>query len=192
MILDAFETLLDRTPPAWLRKIETAALMGVFAKAFDVEAPGLEDLPADETLFAFREFTAACMEAALVDEEMAATYRARLGAEAHELGRKIRTSVPMRPSSMFRLVKFFYRGIGIDLSGELPGSLKFGACSFAQRYTTGDCQLMAAFDEGFMCGAMGVEGALRFKCRLTEGASCCCASFGTESEEPESPDSVQA
>lgn len=178
MMLDAFETLFDRTPPAWLRMFEVAALMGAFAKAFDVEAPELEDMPADKALAVYREFTAACMEAALVDDEVAAAYRARLGAEARELGRKVRAVVPVRPASAFRLVRFLYRGIGIELSGELPGAVQFGPCSFSQRYTPADCWLMSAFDEGFMCGIMGIEGQLCFDCRLTEGAPCCRAQLG--------------
>lgn len=177
-MLDAFETLLDRMPPAWLRKFEAAALMGVFAKAFDVEAPELEDMSADGALSAYREFSAACMEAALADAEVAAAYRTSLVSEAYEFGCKVRTAVPMRPASAFRLVKFLYRGIGIELSGELPGTVQFGPCSFAQRYTSADCWLMSAFDEGFICGIMGIEGQLCFDCRLTEGAPCCRAQLG--------------
>lgn len=178
MMHDAFETLLDRTPPAWLRKIEVAALMDSFAKAFDVDPPRLDYLPADEALAAYREFTAACMEAALVDKEAAKDYRARLGKEARELGSKIRASVPMCYSSAFRLVRFLYRGIGIELSGELPGTVRFGPCSFAQRYTPADCWFMSAFDEGFMCGIMGIEGELCFECRLTDDSPCCRAQLG--------------
>lgn len=175
MTFGILEKLLDRTPPAWLRKIEAAALMGVFAKAFDVEPPELEDMPADQALAAFREFTAACMEAALADAEVAAAYRTRLGKEARKLGRGVRAAAHARNANAFRLVKFLYRGIGIELSGELPGAVRFGPCSFAQRYTPADCWFMSAFDEGFMCGVMGIEGELRFECRLTEGAACCCA-----------------
>ena len=197
-------------------------LMGAFAKAFDVEAPALEDLTADEALAAFRAFTAACMEAALADEEVAAAYRASLGAEARALGRKVRAAAPIGSEQAFLLVRFFYRGIGIELSGERLGAMvderlgamagerpdsfscypsgerpgamaderpcdpstsqaiavRFGPCSFSQRYTPEDCRFMSAFDEGFMCGIMGIEGDLRFECRLTEGAACCRARLG--------------
>ena len=47
-----------------------------FAKAFDVDPPAVGNLTADEALIAFREFTAACMEEALADEQLAAAYRA--------------------------------------------------------------------------------------------------------------------
>ncbi len=178
MAPNPLEKLLEGDPPSWLRKLEVAALMGAFEKAFDVEPPGLEDASAETALAAYREFTAACMEAALEDEQVAAAYRERLGAEARELGRKVRTVVPVGPSSAFRLVRYLYRGIDIELAGELPGAVRFGPCSFAQRYTPADCWFMSAFDEGFMCGIVGVESALRFECRLTEGAACCRAQLG--------------
>lgn len=175
MMLAAFETLLDRTPPAWVRKYEVAALTGAFAEAFGVEAPDMEPLSADEALSTYREFTAACMETALEDAALAEAYREQLGLSARELGAKVRAIVPVRRESAFRLVRFLYRGIGIELSGEVPGDVRFGPCSFAQRYTPADCYLMSAFDEGFICGVTGVEGKLSFTCRLTEGAASCCA-----------------
>lgn len=180
MILGAFESLLDCMPPAWLRKAEVKTLMSAFAKAFDVEPLNLDNMPADEALAAFREFTATCMETALEDREVAIAYRECLNAESRALGHKVRFAVPVRPSSVFRLVKFLYRGIGIDLSEDTPGTMCFGPCSFAQRYTPADCWFMSAFDEGFMCGIMGIEGKLCFDCRLTEGAACCRARLEQE------------
>lgn len=179
MMLGAFETLYDGVPPAWLRKIEAKVLMDVFADAFDVEPPEVGHLDASGALLAFREFTAGCMEAALVDEQMAWRYRDRLGDRAYRLGNKVRTALRVRPSQAMRIVRFFYRGIGIELSGELPGALRFGPCSFSGRYTPGDCWLMSAFDEGFMRGMAGrADAALAFTCRLTEGGTHCDARFG--------------
>lgn len=185
MMLASFETLLDVTPPAFARKFEVAVLMGVFAQAFDVEPPAVGDASADEALRMFREFTAACMEAALVDEAAADQYRMRLRAAAVRLGAQVRTTLQPRPSSTFRLVQALYRGIGIELRSAsqdciapyFPRDLEFRSCSFAQRYSAGDCWLMSAFDEGFMCGVAGVDAQLSFACRLTEGAPRCQARF---------------
>lgn len=189
MILASFETLLDQVPPAWLRKRESAELMRVFAAAFDVTPPAMGSLSADEALAAFREFTAACMESVLVGEggsrrsptpeafEAAGPYRARLSEEAVALGDMVRKAIPVRPSQAFRLVRFFYRGIGIELTGEVPGEVRFGPCSFALRYTPFDCWFMSAFDEGFIRGVTGIDGTLAFSCRLTEGAPSCRARF---------------
>ena len=63
MILAAFEKMLSWPPPAWVRKVEVAVIMGVFADAFAVDPPAVANRSADEALAAFREFTAACMEA---------------------------------------------------------------------------------------------------------------------------------
>ena len=185
MILASFETLLDVTPPSFARKFEVAVLMGAFAEAFDVEPPAVGDLTADEALRAFREFTAACMEAALADEATARKYRARLREVALRLGSQVRSMLRPRAASVFRLTQALYRGIGIELRGDsqscvapyFPGALEFGPCSFAQRYTSADCWFMSAFDEGFMCGIAGVDAQLSFSCRLTEGATCCRACF---------------
>lgn len=175
MMRTALERFLDGTPPPWLRLFETAALMGAFGKALGIETPALEDVSPGEALVIYREFTAACMEIALEDERVASFCRTRLSEEARALGRKVRHAFPLRRAHAARLVKYLYRGIGIQLEGELPEAFCFGPCSFAQRYTPQDCWLMSAFDEGFICGIMGIEGTLRFDCRLTEGATCCRA-----------------
>lgn len=178
-MLGAFETLYDRVPPAWLRKVEAMALAGVFAEAFEVEPPDMRNMGAAASLDAFMEFTAACMEAAQVDEALAGRYRERLGAGAIELGVRVRKMLLMRPSAAFRVTRFFYRGIGITIEGSIPGEIRFCPCAFAARYTPEDCRFMSAFDEGFMRGISGMGSAdLVFSCRLTEGASCCRARFG--------------
>lgn len=169
---------LDGKPPAWVRKVEVAVIMGVFAKAFDVEPPSLEALSADEALHVFREFTAACMEAALADERFAEMRRERLREGGLALGSQLRETLHVSPASSWQFTRFAYRGIGIDLTGDRAGSLQFGPCAFAGRYTPQDCWFMSAFDEGFICGVTGSEGPLEFSCRLTEGAPCCRARIG--------------
>ena len=157
------------------RKLEVAVLMRAFARAFDVEPPRTA------TLSAFRSFTAACMEAALADACVAERYRTRLGEEACCLGARVRSIPGVWIIGASRITRLLYRGIGIELHGDLPGSLEFCPCYFSERYTPADCWFMAAFDEGFMRGISGCEGAnLVFRCRLTEGASRCCARFGSE------------
>lgn len=176
-MLAAFEKMLGWPPPAWVRKVEVAVIMGVFAKAFDVEPPACEDLDADEALSAFREFTAACMEAAMADGQVAGAYRERLGAGGLALGTQLRSTLRVRPSSAFRFAQFLYRGIGIELVRDEEGGLRFGPCSFAQRYSPDCCWFMSAFDEGFLQGLLKTSARLAFSCRLTEGAPCCRAQF---------------
>ena len=176
-MLAAFEIMLGWPPPSWVRKVEVAVILGAFAQAFDVDPPATEDLSADEALAVFREFTAACMEAASVDEQLTAVYRARLGASGLRLGTQLRDLLNVRPSSSFAFAQFVYRGIGIELSADESGGLRFSSCFFAERYTPADCWFMSAFDEGFLRGIMSVEGKLSFSCRLTEGAPCCRAKW---------------
>lgn len=156
-------------------KIEIALLMDSFSRAFGVNPPSLKGTSANNALWIYRDFTAACMDIALEDMDVADVYRARLGKEARKLGCKVRAVVPLRSEGRFHLIRFLYRGIGIELAGSLPDDVRFGPCSFARRYEPANCWLMSAFDEGFICGIMGIEGMLRFDCRLTEGATCCRA-----------------
>ena len=180
MILGAFDLVLDGTPPVWLRKLEAKVLMRTFAQAFDVEPPSLDNMTADEALATFRIFTAACMEAARSDKHTEAIYRARLRTHALTLGRKIRMATPIHPASAFSLIRYLYRGIGINLEAESSENMRFKSCSFAQTYTPADCWMMSAFDEGIMCGILGIAPTLRFEYRLTEGAACCRAHFEQE------------
>jgi len=167
---------MDGTPPETVRKIEIGMLMQAFANAFGVEPIPVEDLSADQALSTFREFTAACMETVPVDTPAFETYRTRLRAEAYKLGSKGRDYLSLKPKKVFKAVRYGYRGIGIEIEGELPGTIHFTACSFAQRYTPADCRLMSGFDEGFICGVAGYpEGSLEFSCRLTEGTAECTA-----------------
>ncbi len=176
-MLAAVEKMLGWPPPAWARKVEVAVIMGVFAQAFDVEPPAVGELSADEALLVFREFTAACMEAALEDDQVAALYRQRLGEGGLRLGSQLPATLRVRPSSAFPFAQFLYRGIGIELTSDEAGALRFGPCSFAQRYSPRCCWFMSAFDEGFLRGLLGTDAQLVFSCRLTEGAACCRARF---------------
>ena len=177
MMYEALQKMLGWAPPAWVRKVEVAVIMGTFADAFGVDPPAVANRSADEALAAFREFTAACMEAALEDERAAAYYRERLGAGGLALGSQLRSALNVSASSSFPFAQFLYRGIGIELTSDEAGGVRFGPCSFAQRYSPECCWFMSAFDEGFLRGIMGVDARLEFSCRLTEGAPCCRARF---------------
>ncbi len=163
---------------ALIRTLEVRLLMRTFSEAFCVEPPKLKGLSADQSLRMFLEFTAACMEIAQGDERLAHYLRTRLGAGARLLGKRVRTLCPLPTTKRFALARWLYRGIGIELSGTPPESLRFGPCVFASRYTAGDCWFMSAFDEGFLRGLWSLDEAdLVFSCRLTQGANCCRAHF---------------
>ena len=171
------QRLLDGRPPSWLRKIEVRVISAVFAKALDAQAPSMRTRNAGEALIALQEFSTARMEASLAGG-LAQTHRARLGQRARTLGTWIRRLAPMSQATRAHLVRYLYRGINIELVGFMPGELRFGPCSFARYYSPACCALMSAFDEGFICGIMGLSGPLVFETRLTEGATCCFAFIG--------------
>ena len=170
-------TWLEAEPPEAVRRVEVAALLAVFADAFDVRPPSTECLTADEALYVFREFTAACMEAVLAGSPDAERwYARRLGRRARRLGEGARAVMRVREGDAMAVTAWFYRGIGIDLLGQLPGDLCFARCYFAGRYSCDCCRLMAHFDEGFMHGICG-GGSLAFSTRATSGAPVCDAVF---------------
>lgn len=164
------------TRPAPWTRLEVGVLLRSFGRAFGVQTPSIAGLRASEALDAYRSFSATCMELALERGEVAVLLRGRIRDEAFLLGSRIRRLLPVSPAGAFALARLLYAGIGIELSGTLPGNLRFGPCSFADRYTPRDCWLMSAFDEGFLSGLAGcADGRLAFSCRLTEGAPCCLA-----------------
>lgn len=169
--------LLDGTPPAWLRALETRVICRTFAQALEVGPPTLRGLSAEAALRRLHAFTAAELGAARASGD-ASRVRQRLGVRARRLGAVIRRVLPLSQANRQRLVRYLYRGIRIEVEGAMPGELRFGPCSFAQAYTPAHCALMSAFDEGFICGVVGIEGSLSFVCRLTEGAACCRAHIG--------------
>lgn len=173
-MLALLKRVLEGSPPNWLRKAEARVIRNVFAKAFDVDAPSMRVLPAAEALAVLREFTAATMEASLASGRASAC-RERLGTRARALGTRMRRMLPVKQDVREKLVQYVYRGIDIELRGCIPGELRFGPCSFAQCYSPACCALMSAFDEGFICGLMGLSGPLEFESRLTEGEACCLA-----------------
>ena len=175
-MFSVIERLLSGVPPAVVRVLEARVICRVFAKALAVEAPSLRGLSAKEALGALQTFTAAQLEASVASGQAAQT-RQQLGMRARRLGQLVRHLVPLSQQGRQHLVQWLYRGIQIELTGTIPGELCFGPCSFTRAYTPASCALMSAFDEGFMCGMMGLDGPLTFHCRLTEGAACCRASI---------------
>lgn len=167
---------LDRPFPDIVRRVGIQALCLTFARAFDVEPPDVMRCPAERALGAFREFSAACMEEALVSPAYAADRRERLGQLACELGAKVRKVLQPRDDERMDLVRALYAAIEIDVVGQIPGELRFRRCYFSTRYTPALCSFMSAFDSGFvggLCGGVGLE----FTERLTAGAPCCRAAY---------------
>lgn len=168
--------LLKRGVPEWVKPVGIHVLLGTFAKVFDVEAPRVAGLSQGAALFAFREFSAVCMEEALVSSDYAARKRSELEARARVLGERLCRLLGPRDEELRGLVALLYAVIGIDVELDNAGMLRFQRCSFSERYSPGLCAFMSAFDSGFVGGLCG-GGTLVFESRMTEGAPCCRAAL---------------
>ena len=167
--------LKKETVPPRLQIIEVRCILKTFSGAFNQKAPSVYGSSAKQALDLMICHTARQMEEAQ-QSGRAAEYRARLGEESQKLGRFLRRLLDVKPHEAFDVLAYVYRGIGIHITGSLPGSLVFNECSCAVRYSEEDCWFMAAFDEGFMRGLLG-DGTLTFEQRITQGAPCCKACF---------------
>lgn len=167
---------LGKALPGPLRTIGVQVLCNTFAQVFDVKAPNVASLPPSSALWAFREFSAACMEEALASPEYAAGKRADLEVAARELGAKLRMALKPTDEELPLLVHALYAAIEIEVSAQVPGEFTFHRCFFAGRYSPELCAFMSAFDSGFVAGLCDGSG-LVFLTRITEGAPCCRARF---------------
>ena len=165
---------LNSPLPTKLKSTFAHVLCSTFASAFDVEPPLLLNKKPDEALYEFREFSAACMEAALESPQYAANRRAALEKSAADLGAAVHTVLKPHDEELMNLIAYLYAAIGIGVTGTVPGELTFHRCYFSKRYTPELCAFMSAFDSGFVSGLCG-GGTLTFDTRITEGAPCCHA-----------------
>ncbi|MDO4533020.1 MAG: hypothetical protein Q4C36_04790 [Coriobacteriia bacterium] len=171
-----FPLSLDKPLPDAARSVVVQVLLGVFCRVFDVRGPAVATLPANQALRAFREFSAACMEAASVSSAFAQSRRAELETQAYRLGSRVRAALAPTDAELMPLVSWLYSAIDITVVGSISGELVFQRCSFSVRYTPELCAFMSAFDSGFVGGLCG-GGALAFSERITAGAPCCRALY---------------
>ena len=166
--------LLNVELPDVAKKMVVQRLMNLFADTFDVEAPCIKHVPYERGLWAFREFSAVCIEEALADAAYARAKAAELERNALDLGSKLRAIVRPADDALVDFVSWGYRIIGIEVTGSIPGELVFSRCYFAERYVPAVCALMSAFDSGMVCGFSGCD-RLMFSTRITQGCDLCRA-----------------
>lgn len=163
----------ERHTPETVRRAQLQILMGVTARAFRAPGQRLWTRPWGDGLRAYAEYTRAHSRDADVDPE-------RLYALAYALGIKIRRVTGFRDAAdLERLVFWLYQGIGIAMSGTLPGEIAVSGCYFSAFYAPEQCALMSHMDSGIVGGIMG-GGKLRFTERLTEGSRRCRACLRRE------------
>lgn len=165
---------------ALFRRIEIQLLTNLTARALRQKPRRTWTLPNDEALHAYAVFTRDQLQQSPPDDELLR----RMTAEACTMGRLLRRVFFLRRQrDIEQFVVALYRGIGITLEGQLPGTLCFSRCFFSRYYTPEVCLAASALDEGIMRGLTG-GGRLRFQQRITEGCACCKATFLNDDTKP--------
>ena len=158
----------ERHTPEIVRRIQLQILMNVTAKAFQAPPKRLWTRTWRKGLREYAEYTLDCSRRMDADSE-------RLYALSYALGDKLRRATGFTEASdLRRLVFWLYRGIGIAMSGELPGEIAVSNCFFSEYYVPPVCALMSNMDSGIVGGVMG-GCRLVFSQRITEGKLCCRA-----------------
>lgn len=156
------------------RRIALQQLMNLTARALGKPAWRLWTRPIDEALHLYAEYTRDHLQDG-IDKPLLR----RMNEEAYRTGRFLRRLFFLRKQGdIEKFTVALYHDIGIQLEGHLPGQLCFRRCFFSRYYTPSVCLAASALDEGIMQGLSGRPAArLRFTQRITQGCSCCLASF---------------
>lgn len=92
-----------------------------------------------------------------------------------DLGKRLRLITGLvETEDLKQLVFFLYKNIGIEMSGNCPGTIGVSTCFFSDYYDPEQCRLISAMDAGIICGILG-GGKFGFSQRITEGCTCCRA-----------------
>lgn len=157
-------------PSALADRIKLQILLAVTARAFGKRGKLILPYPREKALREYAAFTGACMETGEVSLK-------KLYIEAYKLGKLVRSLSGLETEEeLHRLLFSLYRGIGIDMRGEVSSGLVVKSCYFSREYTPRQCAVMSAMDSGIVAGLFG-RGRLYFECRITEGYPECRPCF---------------
>lgn len=165
---------LNMFMPKGIRGQKLAELTSITAKAFGREAPEIAGKTSEECLRIYAEFTAQAAADAI--RECDGDAQRRLFEGALEYGKKLRQQLGITSEEQFGLAcELLYRAIEIDFKWRSAGQITVSRCFFAEYYSPEVCRVMSSMDAGLVAGLSG--GRLSFSQRITEGNSCCLASF---------------
>lgn len=163
----------ERHTPEIVRRAALRILMRTTARPFRAQGKRLWTRSWKDRLQEYAEYTREHSLDPGVDP-------ARLYALSYALGERIRRVTGFRDDAdLRRLVFWLYQGIGISMSGELPGEITVSDCFFSDIYAPEQCRLMSSMDSGIVGGVMG-GGRLVFTERITEGHGHCKACLRRE------------
>lgn len=128
-------------------------------------------LSAEDTLHAFRDFTANVR----VEPAASPAVSQRLFDMAYGYGKWLRCAFGVvSTEDAMAAARVLYAMLGIDFTGDARGAITVSRCFFSCVYTPDVCKLMLALDAGMLAG-LSDGGKLVFSQRITEGYPCCQA-----------------
>lgn len=149
------------------RSIELQILTNLVTSSLSIRSKCIFFMPHDKALDAFASLTAEHLPHATAEQQK------RLSTKAYRLGRLLRRFLfDRRNETLNRLVFCLYQGIGIDMSGLLPGDVIVTRCHFSRHYSPAVCAIASLMDAGVICGLYG-GGKFLFSQRITEGHDVC-------------------
>lgn len=163
--------------PAFIKKKKLQELFELTADGFQSDMPATKGLSYDECLSAYAQFSKAKAEELLKQPNKTEEVTKRLFLNAYQMGEKLRTDFRVKTQAdVIRLSKILYRILKIDFAGNASGEITIRRCFFSEFYSPEICGIISSLDEGVAAGLSG-GGRFVFKERITEGKSCCQATF---------------
>lgn len=163
--------------PAFIKKKKLQELFELTAEAFQSDLPPLKKLSYDACLNAYAQFSKAKAEEAITLHRNIEALKERLYRSAYQMGEKLRQDFHVKShADVILLSKILYRTLRIEFTGNSAGEVIIKRCFFSQFYTPQVCGIISSLDEGVAAG-LSAGGKLVFNERITEGSSCCRATF---------------
>jgi hypothetical protein len=163
--------------PTFVKKKKLQELFELTADGFQCEMPAIKSLSYDECLNAYAQFSKSKAEELLKRPNMIEEIKKRLYRNSYQMGEKLRKDFRVKSQAdVIRLSKILYKILKIDFYEAASGEIIIRRCFFSQFYSPEICGIISSLDEGMAAGLSG-GGRLVFKERITEGKSCCQATF---------------
>lgn len=168
--------------PTWIKREKLNSLIKATSKAFSAAPPDLDHRSFEECLEAFAVFTRDEIERRIQRGDDLQEVKEALYRYAYDMGNELREQLNLRSRrDVLSIGSALYRAIGIDFEGSSSGSVVIRSCFFSRYYSDAVCRVMSSLDEGIAAG-LSDGGTMRFSERITEGKTCCVASFDFRDE----------
>jgi len=163
--------------PAFIKKKKLQELFELTAEAFQSDLPSIKKLSYDECLKVYAHFSKTKAEEAIKLHSNIEAVKKRLYQNAYQMGEKLRKDFRIKTQAdVILLSKILYKILRIEFAGNSSGEVIIKRCFFSQFYTLQVCGIISSLDEGVAAG-LSAGGRLVFNERITEGKSCCRATF---------------